>query len=177
MKNKLLEAKTAKQMLEIYSDPENQDRFHVGYVLAVQNDVVLEYNIGIHGEYDGFSAERIETICKIDSDTEYLNDLAILGRGKQKDVDISITGDIFFDILNKTKNENMVSVVWMVSEDAPVIGYILDVSDKEASMKLVAGNGEVLGNKKIALQDIFRIMVDDCDCRDIAVLYEYKNIS
>lgn len=177
MKNKLLEAKMAKQMLEIYSDIENQDRFHVGYVLSVQNDVVMEYNIGIHGEYDGFSAEKIDMIYKIDSDTEYLNDLAILGRGKQMDIDISLTGDIFFDILNKAKDENMVLVVWMMSEDAPVIGYALDMNDKEVRMKLVAGNGEVLGEKKIALEEIFRVMSDDCDCRDIAVLYEYKNIS
>lgn len=177
MKNKLLEAKMAKQMLEIYSDIENQDRFHVGYVLSVQNDVVMEYNIGIHGEYDGFSAEKIDMIYKIDSDTEYLNDLAILGRGKQMDIDISLTGDIFFDILNKAKDENMVLVVWMMSEDAPVIGYALDMNDKEVRMKLVAENGELLGEKKIAWEDIVRVMADDCDCRDIAVLYEYKNIS
>ncbi len=175
IKNKLLKAKKNGQMLEIYTDIKNRDRFHVGYILSVKNGQVFEYNIGIHGEYDGLSVEFIKDIYKLDVNTEYLNDLYILGRKHDLKVNFKNYEYTFLDLLLKAQHDESVSMIWLSLKDEPLIGYISNIVENNITVKLIARKGQYIGDRIVTLENICRVMIDDCDCRDIDILYRYKN--
>jgi len=72
----LQESMLNKTFLEIYHE-ENDDKFEVGYVLAIFDDSILIHSVDKYGNEDGYCSIFLKNIYKIGKNTKYIENLMI----------------------------------------------------------------------------------------------------
>ena len=163
--NKLM---MAKKMSAIYTDCDNSDTFHVGIILMKASGWIMEYNIGTHGEYDGYSAEPIDGIYRLETESSYLERLEKLSRGKGVKIKINTEGDDPIICLLRHAKENKKVVCIAVKEDGNALtGFIDKYDDQVVFMTQLDDMGRIDGKTVFYKNDIKRMNCDDVDCRDI----------
>ena len=171
MKNLLTKTKDDNILAELYSDKENPDNFHISYILSMDDFMVLECNVGLHGEFDGYCAERIDDIYKVETDTKYIEKIKSLMERSFECEDIQpVTDNPLKFIINMAVEKEYVAVICLESQC--VTGYIKKFENDMLYMKEVSDYGISSGDTEVCLKDILKIMVNDTDARDIDYLFK-----
>ncbi len=159
--NNLMEEKT---LTAFYTNRDESDKFSVGYVYALETDTIIIINIGIHGEFDGFTLERIEDIFKIETDTLYLRKIKMLLDCDVQSQNLEITGELLEDILKYAKNNNHIVMIRIEGTDDSIVGFVLKISDTIISVKQINEYGEYDGICLFYRNEINRVMMKDVEC-------------
>lgn len=78
MLSKLKESKKNMTLVALYSNENNTVAFAVGYVCEIKDGKVLMLNVGIHGEYDGYSGIDLDDIFRVEVNSKYLSKILML---------------------------------------------------------------------------------------------------
>ena len=172
MKQIIDEHITNKKITAIYTDSERTELFHVGVILCSMNDWILQYNIGTHGEYDGYSAEPIDGIYRIETESLYLEKIKRLSKLHDQDkllVEYRNIHPLEF-ILKKAKAEKKIVSVQVMEEGNDLSGFIDNYNDELVYMSQYDSFGNFDGETVFMKKDIIKICTDDADNRDVEYL-------
>jgi len=174
-------AKEKNQLISIRTDNENADKFSVGYVLGINDDVINIKAVNPKGQPDGVYTVQTEDIYGLDIDDKYLKRLQ-LKLDKQKEIfaDTSVPS-IFMDgevnirkIIEKAKEQKQLIHVNFY-RDIGLYGFINEVLDDEFVIEVYDEHGEYDGISIFIIDDIRNINWDDEDIRVVDKLRVLKN--
>lgn len=173
--------KFAKQdkLVALYTDCNDADSFHVVFILNISEDKILECNIGPHGEFDGFSSELIDDVCRIETDTLYLLKIKRLMaknfKKEEKRIKTKENQDFYSSLLDFSLENKCIATIYLENADVPIIGYIRKIDKKNVLVDQISEMGDFNGNVVINEADINKIMINDMDGQDLDYLYKVKN--
>ncbi len=168
MKKVIDELIKSRKMTAIYENGAEAGSFHVGVILAQNSDWILECNIGIHGEEDGYSAEKTENIYRVETESLYLRKLEKLSAIKLPDC-IKTDDPVEF-LLDMAKRKKLVAAVTVREYGNDIFGFIDGYDSELVRMTQLNDMGEYDGETVFLRQEILRLCADDADCRDICCL-------
>lgn len=172
MNSKLSSIMKNGELVALYSDENNTENFMVGYICRMKDNKIMILNVGIHGEYDGFTGIYADDIFRIETGSKYLNKIELLRNFNTDEFKYDECEDIFCSLIKMGVDNG--KIVAFANEDGEEIrGFVLDNS-KTINIQEIDEYGEVDGENIIKIEDVCKITVDDVECRDIKKLYELK---
>lgn len=162
-------------LLAIYTNKDNEETFAVGYINQLTEEEVIILHVGLHGEYDGYSACYIDDIFKIETNTKYLNKINILkdGNNTEKLTIITTDNDCFTSLITTAmKNRNIIAI-GCSDLDMAIIGFLKSNLDDTVIVSQINEYGEQDGEAIICKDSINKIVIDDVECREIEKLYSH----
>ena len=161
------------ELVALYSDKNNTENFMAGYICRMKDNKIMILNVGIHGEYDGFTGIYVDDIFRIETGSKYLNKIALLQDFNADEFKYDECDDIFYSLIKMSVEDE--KIVAFANEDGEEIrGLVIDNSET-LNVQEIDEYGEVDGENIIKLEDVCKITVDDVECRDIKKLYVLKN--
>lgn len=166
-----------KKLIGIYNDNTNPNLFSVGYILHIDANSYILYNISSYGKFDGYSCELIENIIKIEEDTKYLKNI-------QKLVtfyNLNITDEIFcdgskpiiFNYIDFIKSSNIIcSILSYNSDTYGIVGFIKNYTDESIEIMQVDSNSYEDGMVCINLDNIEKIICCSDEEKKLENLYK-----
>ena len=173
MYSKLMKFKEEYELTAFYTNEQEGDKFLVGYIQELIDDKILILNVGIHGEFDGYTVMYIDNIFRMEISSRYLNKIKKLQSFNQQDmVKIDTSKNLIEDLLNTAKEKEYIVAVVYGDDLEEVSGLVISVGDSITILQ-INEYGEEDGETYIHLDIIDRIVMDDAECRDIKKLYHY----
>lgn len=173
IKEILMEHQEKLNMIAIYVNVEEEENFAVGYVVDVIEDQFLFLNVGLHGEFDGYTAAYIDDIYRVENDSRYINKMKQL---------------CSFDLRNVLKNEKEQSAIMFLidtafkekrviklsvaEKDNVITGFIIKKNSSFIEVLQLDEYSDEDGNSVIKYDDIVQVCYDDLDCHDLQILYK-----
>lgn len=165
-----------RELTSIYTDVNNCDRFAVGYIMDVTETQALILNIGLHGEFDGYTVIKVDDIYRIETQSKYLKKINGLSDVNIDTVfEIKTTDDLLIDVLNKAIERKSIVVVGVGDIDNSIMGYVEKVEDNKVYIEQVNEYGESDGSSVILYNEIVRVVIEDVECCEIDRLYHYRD--
>lgn len=162
-------------LIAVYSDRNNYESFAVGYVYRLCDDKVIILNVGVHGEFDGYSVYYVNDIYRIEKDSKYLEKIKKLKNWDISDVfGIDNEDDCFKAVLVTALKTSTIIVIDCCDSGFEVRGYVKEVSDTIVRLMQITEYGEQDGETAIRVDDINRIMISDVECTEIDRLHQLK---
>lgn len=160
-------------LCEIYSNPDDTNKFCVGYVLAVDDNNCVVQTIDRYGAYDGVSCLFNEDIIQIRTDTKYLSAMLKLARYKGNNTIKDVSYDrLFRDILFDIKeNVRICEIELCDSKLCDIMGYIRDFNDDNIKILCVDDFGENDGETIIDINTISHVSYDSIDTIRLEILH------
>lgn len=162
--------KTAMQsgeLVEVYSDPEDTDRFSAGYVVALDGDSVIQRHIHPSGCADGYSWRSVEKIYRVNSQTRYLECLKMLMEPETEPMFVP-TGDeaLSAQFLRYAMEHEMVVQIELHDSDSwDLMGLVSEVGEG-VTIAMLNVEGEEDGIAAVRLEDITEISCGgDCETK------------
>ena len=173
MRSKLINVINNNELVAIYSDECNTESFMVGYIRKLTDDKLMVINVGIHGEYDGFSGIYVDDILRIETNSKYLKKIALLQSYDANDFIIVDEYEHVFENLIKMaiNKEHIIAISFLNGEE--IRGFITECDDGLNVLE-IDDYGEKDGENMIKFDTIKKIVIDDIECRDIEKLYNYR---
>lgn len=160
------------ELVALYSDENNTESFMVGYICRMKDNKIMILNVGIHGEYDGFTGIYADDIFRIETGSKYLNKIELLQNFNTDEFKYDEYEDIFCSLI-KMGVDNGKIVAFANEAGEEIRGFVLDNSEV-LNIQEIDEYGEVDGENIIKIEDVCKITVDDVECRDIEKLYKLK---
>ena len=152
------------EMVEIYSDPDDVDRFNVGVVESVSHTSYCIQSVDSYGQFDGRQIGRIDEIVRLVTGSEYLAALRLLHEARDTIARSPAPspegyGELDFEASLKFAQENNL-VVSMVDRDrTAIMGFITDFGREFVELRELRRDGHEDGTIIVALDDVSRIDV------------------
>ena len=162
--------------VEVYSDPEDTDRFAAGYVMAMDEYSVIQRHIHPDGREDGCSWRPVEKIYRVNSDTRYLKCLKMLMEAEDRPV-FAPEGDeeLGVQLLLFAMEYGMVVRIELHDSDSwDVMGFVRGVEDG-VTVAMLNVEGEEDGVAAVRPEDITEISCGDEYEMKIGRLYRLRN--
>lgn len=173
MNNLLNEIKENKEMIALYTNNHNLDKFHVAYIIHIEDGKILECNVGIHGEFDGYAAEYVEDIYRIETNTGYLNKIEYLAKTNFSQDDIEdINLEPFAFLINLSIINNFISTIYLKDSENLIIGYVTKMEEGKVFVDIISDIGKYDGVTVFYFDDIVKIMVNDVEARELDSFYK-----
>ena len=157
MKEKLQKFIDSQELVAIFDNYNETDRFAVGFIIAVNDlDYIIE-EITPLGKYNGLSFRLIEDIIKLEYDNEYIDDISILFNfHKEKRNDsIHIKDSLLVSLFEFARANNKICNIQLCdSELEDAVGFIDSIDEINVNIKMIQKNGRCDGNSIIQLQRI-----------------------
>ena len=171
MYEQLAKFKDEKTMVAIYTNENDGDAFSVGYICDLEQDRALLLNVGIHGEYDGYTALYIDDIFRVECNGKYLDKMKKLISFDIDEKIIVFNQENTLDFLiAKAKNDNKILAI-QYNYDSEIKGYVKK-SDTVIHVIEIDEYGYEDGRNIISMNSINKIVFDDVDCRDLEKLFK-----
>lgn len=180
MLNKILNCYNNKKLIGIYTDNINPNSFSVGYILYVDKNSYILYNISSYGKFDGYSCALIEDIIKIEEDSKYLNNLQRLINYYNLDITNEIliddTKPIIYNFINYIKSTNSICSILSYNSDIyDVVGLVKKYDKNSIEILQVDSNSYEDGIVKINLDNIERVVCSSNEEKKLEILYKLNN--
>lgn len=180
MKNKILNAYKNRKLIGIYTDDTNPRLFSVGYILHVDENSYILYNISPYGKFDGYSCELIENIIKIEEDSKYLNNIKKLSIYYNLDLIDEIFIDeskpIIFNFIEFIKSSNSICSILSYNSDVyDIVGFVKKYNKKSIEILQVTNDSNEDGVVKINLDNIEKIVCSSDEEKKLEILYKLNN--
>ena len=147
----------------------------MGYINKLTDDKVIILHVGIHGEFDGYSACYIDDIYKLETGGKYLEKLNKLKHWGLSDVPkIKFNNDCFETLISTALENQSIIAIGCYNSDTAITGYVLDYSDALIKILQIDEYGEKDGEVTIYNDDINKIVIDDVECMEIDELFHFE---
>ncbi len=172
-------AKNNKDIVSIYSNYEDTEKFSVGRVLAVNDDDTVLYAYSPYGRYDGYLLKKTDSIFLIETGGSYLEKIAILSDKNCDDFKKEIrkfeSSDLVNELLNfAQENSLIVSIELLDSGITDVQGFVDKSENESVIINAVDDYGYSDGTSAVNFRDITFISCDAEDERALKTLYEAR---
>jgi soluble P-type ATPase len=165
----LTDVKEKHEIISLFSDPDNTDKFSAGFVLHVTDEHILLASVDRKGRYDGFTAKRSEDIYEVDNNGEYEHKMQKLyDIQKQSHPEVNVGEDLFNDLLSFAKsNKLFVTIECYDSGYDDVQGRVLSADQSTIEIEKYDEYGRRDGTAVLDYNSISRIC---CDSEDEQVM-------
>lgn len=177
MNNDRLKTLCEKRILcEIYSNPDDTNKFCVGYILAVDDDHCVVQRIDRYGAYDGMSCFFNEDIFQISTDTKYLRAMLKLSQHKcDNAIKDAPADELLNGILYDIKQNNRICEIEVCdSRLCNAVGYIGCFNEDSINLLCVDDLGEDDGNTVVDMNAISHVTYDSTDTVRLEILREQQ---
>ncbi len=172
MCNILHEIKEQKKIIALYTDADNYEKFMIGYVISILNGKILVLNVGLNGEFDGYSVINTDDIYRIEVDSKYIKKIKSICKFKYEEIfSIRTEKDLLLDLLNSAINRNSVVAVSVFDSDNAIFGYVKKIENNKVYILQVNEYGEDDGYTIFLYNSIRRCVMEDIECRILDDLY------
>lgn len=163
----LLQSICTNDLVGIYDDTEEPDKFFVGYILHADNDGILIAAISSRGEDDGFVAIKSEEVFRIEKNSKYINCIKAITE-VQAPVCKWMTGNIFGDLLQYAKQNHFVVSIQLLSRTSSTIdGFVKEIEDGVVTIEILDEYGNSDGETSIFLEDCLQLSCNGLDNRKL----------
>lgn len=172
------------ELVCLYRDGGNLRSFAVGSVYAVGLEDYSLREVTPEGLPDGESVGRIEDIIRIDRETRYARQIALLMESRELfDVKDPTplrpepkAGNCLVDALGKAAAEKLVAHLWIDTEedDDSVYGVVQRTTESHVELDLLTEDGEPDGTAVFLLDDVAGLRVDGYNERRIALYWKHR---
>lgn len=162
-------------LIAIYTDTNDYEVFEVGYVYRLCADKIIVLNVGVHGEFDGYSVLFVDDIYRIEENSQYLQKIE-----KLKDWNVSevfgIDGEeeYFKAVTDTALKARKIIAISCCNSQFEVMGYVKEFSDTVVRVLQITKYGEADGETVIRTDDINGIVIADIECEEADRLYRLK---
>lgn len=156
-----------KKAVSIYSDSENDTKFNVGYIVALNPEQLLLRNISPGGEYDGYMWLRVENVFRCSVDGKYEEKILQLGRRRNREgLNLEVRQkNILRDLLTYSmKEKRLLEFVFL---GGYITGYILEFSEEAFEIQEVNEYGKIDGVSCVTMRIVDEIHLDSITCREV----------
>lgn len=164
----------------VYSNKQTFSTFAVGQITGYTDLYLCMLCFSESGSFDGYYLIRIDRVFRIEVGSQYLNNIQTLNELNKEKVDEflpSSKGDTLWGLFDYALKNNLVSAI-QVGDDLnydTIRGYVSSQSESTVSVKQLSINGELDGEVCLEKNDIYRIFVDDVECRNIDKLFKNRH--
>lgn len=151
------EFKKSQELIEIYSDKENSNKFIVGKVIGVTESEVLLQLVDPNGQFDGYLAMYQSSIYKICEKTAYLKTISLLYDG---DDNLSANNEedlMVFLAKFAFDKEDIITVEIKFSGLEDSIGLIKEINNQYMVIEAISEEGKSVGKEYIAFSAMTEI--------------------
>ncbi len=150
------------ELVEVYDDTDNTDKFEVGFVLAVSEDYYSLSLIDSKGRPNGSFVGQIEQIVRLAVNTQYLTAIKLLVE-RQRQLEMNMRpskAGPFENLLDLVRYAHENRVMVSVAADVEFFGFIKDYSPEHLELLEVNKSGIEDGIQYIDLSEVSRIDYD-----------------
>jgi len=146
------------ELVEVYSDPEDTERFGAGYVVAMDEESVIQRHIHPNGCDDGYSWRTSEKIYRVNVRTRYLKCLEMLiEQGNQPAFVPNGDETLSAQLLRFAMEHGMVVQIELHDSDSwNLMGLVREVGE-DVAVAMLNVEGEEDGIAAVRLEDITEI--------------------
>lgn len=149
-------------MVEVYDDERNLDRFNVGLVESVTRETYCIQSIGPHGDFDGRQVGRIEDIIRLSTGSEYLAALKLLHEARDRlsmDVLPEPEGYMPMDLQNSLRfaRDKRIVVSLVDPDHVQITGFVKDFGREFVEISELRRDGQEDGSIIVHLEEIVRV--------------------
>ncbi|MBS1700035.1 MAG: hypothetical protein JST12_00100 [Armatimonadetes bacterium] len=150
------------ELVEVYEDREDTDKFEVGFVLSVSEDYYSLALIDSKGRPNGSFVGQIDEIVRLAVGTQYLVAIKLLHeRQRQTEFPVRPTTvgpfETLLDLVRYARNSR---IMVSVTADVQFLGFIKDYTDDHIELLEVNKSGIEDGIHYIDLEEVVRIDFD-----------------
>lgn len=172
MYNTLINAMNQKKIISIYSD--DQDHFMVGYICKIINEKLIMLNIGVYGEFDGYSVILVDRILRVEIDSLYLKRIGLVSNAYIEDIDLDESENAFEAMLKYAEKKAWITAVRLENAETEIRGYIKCSDKTTVTISQINDFGEYDGETIFFMKDILKIVVNDVECALIDRIVKLK---
>jgi hypothetical protein len=175
IKTLLCDSEDTNQIVDLYSDTSNTDKFSAGFIVALSSDDVVIAHIAPGGKYDGFMLKKIDNIFRADIGSKYDATIQKLYL-QQSQAHTKFRSE--FENLSKgflyfAKTNNYVATIELLDSNLEdVKGFIDDVAEDTVKIRKLNQYGESDGYSIVYIDDISFITCDSDDEHALKILFE-----
>ncbi|MFC9601529.1 hypothetical protein ACFTQL_27675 [Peribacillus butanolivorans] len=172
MKRQLQKAAEKGELVELYTDTEDVDKFAIAKVLKVSDDYVILANVSPIGMYDGFHLLNTDDVYQINVETRYIRNIEKLYLAKkQNHIEFNVDNEnLMLSMLEFAEKNNFVILVELF-EGGTVQGFIKKIEDIILVVSILTDFGEPDGESYMKLEDISSISSDNEEGICLKILY------
>ena len=157
------------QMIAIYTDTE--EWFGAGYLLGMDDEIVMIRGLSTDGSDDGITLYRREELVKIETETQYLQRLQKLClRNETPQSAQTVPCDLKGALKYASQQKWIVEVQLLASHQCDALGWVDAVDDAYCCICQLDRFGRKDGKAYFALDDISSIKLNSAEGRGIAYL-------
>lgn len=164
--SKLTEFLNTDEILEIYTNVSDPEKFSAGFVCAVSDKELLLCHIHPSGLYDGYMVKEISSIYRLNYKTKYCDKLRKLWKiNGRKHLEVAQgSSNQYLNLLNHALNNRLVvSVELLDSSFSNIDGLVKRIEGESVTFEEYDQYGEFDGVSIICLNDITHLVCDSED--------------
>ena len=145
------------ELVEIYTNADDNTRFGVGFVVACSE---MEFLVHMFNDYDlddGYHVKRIDSIIRLQKGTTYLRNMMRFIKPKPTKYDLPqgywSELDLFTVALTLCQQEHLMAVVG-TQFDMQFYGWIASFGDSVVEIELVSSDGQPDGTCYLLMEDV-----------------------
>ena len=163
------------ELVETYTNPNDCDKFGVGYITACTDDEFLIHTFQENDLDDGYYVKRNDSMIRIQRNTIYLNNKLQLIKPKAE-MDNLPKGywpdlDLFDVVLNLCQKKHLVTQVG-VEYDFVSVGFVKNISDDVVELENINCDGKPDGITYLRWENINYVGFGGVDEERRALLYK-----
>lgn len=160
MENIIKQHCTSNEIVELYSNPDDYDKFGVGYILACSENEYLVHTFQENDLDDGYYVMRNEDLFLLRKGSTYLRNMVQFIKPKALKYELPRGYwpelDLFIVLLNLCAQEHIMAVV-RIECGMALYGWITNVQDNTIEVEEVDGDGMPNGTSYLRLDDLHMV--------------------
>ena len=174
MNKKIKKLVEQQEICSIYNNPEDTNKFAVGYFIKCDEEYAIVESINPYGQSDGIFWLPIENIIKIETKNKYTCCIKkLFDYYKQtRHYTWQFSENLLLDMLNYIKNNAKICTMELcdsIKDD--VQGFIVDISNEVIKMKIIDSYGYEDGEVFVNGNNISCLACDSSEEKKIEVLF------
>ncbi len=145
------------ELVEIYTNPDDNTRFSVGFVVACSEMEYLVHAFSENDLDDGYYVKRIDSIIRLQKGTTYLRNMMRFIKPKPTKYDLPqgywSELDLFTVALTLCQQEHLMAEVG-TQFDMQFFGWIASFNDTVVEIELVTEDGQQDGTCYLLMEDV-----------------------
>lgn len=175
MKRALQRIEKGEELIAVYSLPEKQEFFEVGFLIETDEETIMLESYASDGSADGYLVIHIDDIYRIEQDSKYLHAMNQLRAPQRQESMREFSGNCVDDIICHVQKNNRILTINLLERDGDkVTGYVQEINDDTIVLKTVNEYGEPDGLTTVYKEDCSVLAcesADDIRLEKLSVLY------
>ena len=157
MKDIIKQLCNSNELVEIYTNPTDSDKFGVAYIVACSDEAFLVHSFQENDLDDGYYVDHIDSVNRIQRDTIYLNNMLQFIKPKAEKYELPKGYwpdlDLFCAVLNLCQEKHLVAQV-AVNHDYNKFGWVKSFNADVLEMDCLDCDGMFDGTTYLRMEDI-----------------------